>query len=286
LKNRRPLVDRQLGVVRNLFQLFAGLRAHLVLDFADDLLGLVVAAVDEEPAGALGDVRADDQDADAEHGADQEGEPPAEVRREDRGVEQRHREQRADRGADPVGAVDHQVDAAAHPGRDQLVDRRVDRRVLAADPHPGEEAASEEVPGGPGEAGGDGGEDVEAEGDEEELLAAEAVGELAEEEGADAGAGDIAGGGAADLGGVEGDPRPAFGEPVADRADDRHLEPVEDPDGTEADDHNPVPARPRQAVEPRRDLGLDLVAFGRGGRCGRHPGDCIPRCGLINQWRG
>ena len=42
-----------------------------------------------------------------------------------------------------------------------------------------------------------------------------------------------------------------------DRADDRHLEPVEDPDGAEPDDHQPVEARPRQPVEAARDVGLD-----------------------------
>ncbi len=41
------------------------------------------------------------------------------------------------------------------------------------------------------------------------------------------------------------------------RADDRHLEPVEDPDGAEADHDHPVPPRPRQPVEPGRDVGGD-----------------------------
>ena len=44
-----------------------------------------------------------------------------------------------------------------------------------------------------------------------------------------------------------------LGEPRADAADDRHLEPVEDPDRAEADDDEPVKARPRQPVEARRD---------------------------------
>ena len=50
-----------------------------------------------------------------------------------------------------------------------------------------------------GEGRRDGRGDVDAERDQEELLAAEAVGELAEEERADAGAGDVDGGGGADL---------------------------------------------------------------------------------------
>ena len=61
-------------------QLLAGLLLDGVLDVADDLLGLVLATVDEQPARALGDVAADEQDADGEHGAEPEGEPPAQLR--------------------------------------------------------------------------------------------------------------------------------------------------------------------------------------------------------------
>ena len=102
-----------------------------------------LAAVDEEPARALGHVAADAGSS-----------PGRAPRRSRRRAASRGRsakidvfEQRApsrappiDR-AEPVAAVDDQVDAAAHARRDQLVDRRVDRRVLAADAHAGEEAA-------------------------------------------------------------------------------------------------------------------------------------------------
>ena len=168
---------------------------------------------------------------------------------EDRGVEEDDRGEGAAGGAEPVAAVDHQVDAAAHPGRDQLVDRRVDRRVLAADRRAGEEAGEEEVPGGEGEGGRHGGGDVDGEREQEELLAPEAVGQLAEEERAEAGAADVEGGRGADLAGVEGDAAARFGEAVADAADDRHLEPVEDPDGAEADHHHPVESRPGKSVQ-------------------------------------
>jgi len=154
-----------------------------VLDLLDDLLGLLRVAMDEEPARALRDVPADEKDPDPERGADAEGQTPSEVGREQRGVEERDREQRAAGRAEPVAAVDDQVDPTPDPGRDQLVDRRVDRRVLAADARAGEEAGRVEVPGGEREGGGDRGQDVDAEGDQEQLLAAEPVGELAEEEG-------------------------------------------------------------------------------------------------------
>src|SRR4051794_28015440 len=43
--------------------------------------------------------------------------------------------------ADPERAVDRQVDLPAHARGDQLVDRRVDRRVLAADAGAGDRPA-------------------------------------------------------------------------------------------------------------------------------------------------
>ena len=54
-------------------------------------------------------------------------------------------------------------------------------------------------------------------------------------------------------------PRPVLGllERLGHRADDRHLEAVEDPDRAEADHDHPVPPRPRQPVEPGRDVGGD-----------------------------
>ena len=61
-----------------------GVVGHLLLDVADDLLGFLVAAVDHQPAGALGDPVAQEQDAEAQHRADAEGEPPAEVDAETR----------------------------------------------------------------------------------------------------------------------------------------------------------------------------------------------------------
>jgi hypothetical protein len=89
---------------------------------------------------------------------------------------------RARRRPEPVGAVDDQIDTAAHAGGDQLVDGGVDRGVLAADAGAGEEAGDEEVERGGRERRRDGGHEVEPERDREQLLAPVAVGELAEEE--------------------------------------------------------------------------------------------------------
>ena len=122
----------------------AGGLLDLALDVVDQLVGLVELAVDEHPARALGHVPPYEQDPDAEHGAEAEREPPPDVGGEDVLVEQHDRERGARRGAEPERAVDQQVDGAADPRRDQLVDGGVDRRVLAADAGAGEEAADRE----------------------------------------------------------------------------------------------------------------------------------------------
>src|SRR5699024_9014102 len=94
-----------------------------------------------------------------------------------------------------------EVDPAPHLRGDELVDRGVDRRVLAADPGAGEETAEEEVPGGEGEGGGDRRHEVEHEGPQEELLAAQPIRELSEEQRAAARTDDVHGAGDTALGG-------------------------------------------------------------------------------------
>ena len=91
----------------------------------------------------------------AEHRADAEAEAPADVDRRSRLGFSRTIEASAPTAAPTqYAAVDRQVDPAPHPRRDQLVDRRVDRRVLAADPRAGEEPEDGEAPEVPGEGRG------------------------------------------------------------------------------------------------------------------------------------
>ena len=61
----------------DLLQPLAGLLLHLPFDAVDQLLGLLVVAVDEQPAGALGEP---------------EGEPSAQVGREQVRVQQQQRQ--------------------------------------------------------------------------------------------------------------------------------------------------------------------------------------------------
>ncbi len=223
----------------------AGLLRHALLDAADDRLRLLLAAVDEEPAGALGDSSPHDEDREAEHCAEPEGDAPADVdgevvlvQEDDRGPGSRY-------SAEPVRAVDDQVDAPADTRRDQLVDGGVDRGVLASDARSGEKSREIEVPRCEGERGRHGGRDVDGKRDQEELLPPEAIRELPEEERAHAGAGDVDGRRNADLPRRQLETASLLGEPLGECADDGHLEPVEDPHRPEADDDEPVEARPR-----------------------------------------
>jgi hypothetical protein len=236
-------MDRDLEPGRR--ELVGKLGAHLRLDLVDDPLRLLGSAVDVQPARALGNVAAHEQDREREHRADAEREPPADVGGEDPLVEEQQRADRADPGADPEAAVDRDVDRAPIACGDQLVDGGVDRRVLAADGEPGQRAEEEEVPRGERERRRHRREDVEAQRDHEELLAAVAVRQLPEEERAQARAGDVEGAGQTDAGGAEVDPAAGLGHARRDRADDRDLQAVEDPDGAEPDHDPPVEARPR-----------------------------------------
>jgi hypothetical protein len=117
-------------------------RLHLVLDAHDRGLGLGGPAVHELPARALRQVAPDEQDHHRQHRPQQEAEPPAHARRQH--VQQEQRAQRADDDAAPVSAVDRDVHPPAVAGRDQLVDRGVDGRVLPADTHARDEPGREQ----------------------------------------------------------------------------------------------------------------------------------------------
>ena len=102
---------------------------------------------------------------------------------------------------------------------------------------------------------------VDAERDQEQLLAAEAVGELAEEQRAEAGAGDVDRPRQTDVEAAQAQTRVIGLEGVRHRADDGHLEAVEDPHGAEPDDDQPVPPGPRQPVQPGGDVGRDATCL-------------------------
>src|SRR5579871_2825067 len=135
-----------------------------------------------QPARAFGHEGAERDDEKREHAADNESETPAEPRRKQGGIENDDRTDGAERRADPIASVHIEIDAPAIARRHEFLDRGIDRRILAADPCAGQRAEEREGEEIPGEARGDGGDEVDADGDREEPLAAELVREVAEEE--------------------------------------------------------------------------------------------------------
>ena len=107
---------------------------HVGLDGGDDVLGLVDAPVEQEPARALGQVPAHEQ-----HERRRERRRGTKARRQPRNVGTRRGSSRKIVDAAPsavpiqyVLLID-EVHATAHVRGHQLVDRRVDRRALPAD---------------------------------------------------------------------------------------------------------------------------------------------------------
>src|SRR5205807_8628943 len=93
------LADRE-RLIR-LGELVVGLLLDALLDRADDALRLFLLPVDEQPARALGHVAPHEEDGEPEDRAEQERDPPADARREQRLVEQQDRDRRTACGADP-----------------------------------------------------------------------------------------------------------------------------------------------------------------------------------------
>ena len=222
--------------------------AHPLLDLVDGLLGLFGVAVGEQPARALRDVPPQVDDREAEDRADEEREAPADVLGDVVGVEQVEVGEGAEEGAEPVRAVDGDVDAAAVVRRDELVDGRVDRGVLAADAHAGDEPAHPEEPHVRREAGQARADEVDDERQDEQLAPPEPVGQAPERQRADDLSDEVDGAGQAHL--RRRHPQRLL-EPRLGH--DLDLEAVEDPGDPEPDDHRPVELRPGQPVQPGRD---------------------------------
>ena len=101
-------------------------------------VGFASAAVGQQPTRALGHEAAHTEDDQPEHGADAEGDAPAEIGAEDVGI--KHDEGARRTNAAPIQELPSMTSGlAAHPRGDELLDRRVDRGVLAANAGAGEE---------------------------------------------------------------------------------------------------------------------------------------------------
>src|SRR5690606_21752394 len=115
------------------------------LDAGDDRLRFLRLAMRDEPARAFRQPEAHEKDEEAEHAADEEGESPAELRIDYRRIEEHDRGRRAERRADPEAPVDDEVGPAAHPRRDQFLDRGIDRGIFTADAGAREETEQREA---------------------------------------------------------------------------------------------------------------------------------------------
>jgi hypothetical protein len=223
-----------------------------LLDRRDHRLPLCLAPVDCEPARAFRNPHAHREYDEADQRAGQEGEPPSKFGVEERRVQQRHGDQRAERRAHPEAAVDHQVEVAAKAGGDQFLDRRIDGGVFPPDSGAGEEAEQEERESVPGEASERRRRQIDRDGDEKELLSPEPVGQPTEEQRAEHRAAQIGAARKADL--WIGKPkRGTCFQGGADGSRQRHFEAIEDPGDAEGGDDEHVEPAPGQALEARRD---------------------------------
>jgi hypothetical protein len=112
------------------------------------------------------------------------------------------------------------------------------------------------------EGGADGGDRVSGEGDQEELLAAEAVGEVTEEERADHRVGKIDCRGSGDLLVGQAEPRLALHN-AGERADQRDFQAVKNPGGAERGEDAHMPAGPgRASMRAGRSVSISWLSWG------------------------
>jgi hypothetical protein len=225
-----------------------------LFDPGDDAFGLAEPAMGHQPARALGNEPTGVDDPERQHAADQERQPPAEAPGDGPGVQQDHRAQRRHRRAQPIAAVDDEVSDAAPAGRDQLLHGRVHCRHLAPDAGAGQEAEGRKRPEIPGKPTRQRRRAIEPDGDGEEPLAPEAIGQPPEGQGPQDRARQIDAGGEPDLLAREPEPGP-FGDRARERADQRHLQAVQHPGHAERRHDQRMEPAPGQPVEPGGDIG-------------------------------
>ena len=124
----------------------------------------------------------------------------------------------------------------------------------------------------------DAGHHVDGQGDEEELLPADPVGQVPEADRARHRADQVGRGGEADLRFAEAEAR-ALVDRRGEGADQRHLQPVQHPGDAERGHHPPMESAPGQPVQPRRHVGLELAAAigGQPWRVSHADGSPLPR---------
>ncbi len=210
--------------------------------------------MDHEPARALRNPEAHDEDDQTEGRTDEETQAPADFGIEQRGVQQHRGRRCAERGADPEGAVNGKIGPAAIARRDEFLDSRVDRGVFAADAGPGQKTEQHVARGAPRKRGGGGCEQIDRERGEEQFCSAEPVSQPAKANRTEHRASEIAAVGESNVDIAQLQYR-ALLQRTRHRAGQRHLEPVENPGHAERHHDEGVERTPAQTVQPRRDIG-------------------------------
>ena len=199
-----------------------------VLDHAHDLLCLLEAAMHHQPAWTFWNVAPHENDGQSKDRAHAKAESPADVYREEVGVEQKHRQASAGCRADPPGTVDREIHMATHTCRNELINCGVNGRVLPADACTCEEAAGGEPDKAEGEGRRDGGHKVDAQRNHEEHFPTIAVRHATEKQRSHHSAYQVGCAGARNLHGGEVH-RLLFPEHTRDRTDDGDLKSIENP---------------------------------------------------------
>ena len=212
--------------------------------------------MDHQPARAFRNPHPHHEHDEAEAGAGEIGEPPAEIGADQRRIEQHDGADRAERGPDPEAAVDDEIGPAAIARRHQFLDRRIDRGVFAADPRAGEEPEQRVASDTPRQRGCGGRREIDRERDEEQFLAPDPVGQPAEAERAEHGAGEIGAVGKSDIE-IRKMQRRAFLQRAGQRAGQRDFQPIQNPGDPERQHDAGVKSAPAQIIEPRGNAGFD-----------------------------
>ena len=150
----------------------------------------------------------------------------------------------------------NEIGPAAIARRHQFLDRRIDRGVFAADSGAGQKAKQRVARDAPRQRRRGGRREIERQRDEEQFLAPDPVGQPAEAERAEHGAGEIGAVGKPDIE-IRKMQRRAFLQRAGQRARQRDFQPVQNPGDPERQHDAGVKAAPAQIIEPRGNAGLD-----------------------------
>ena len=145
------------------------------LDLSDNLVGLAPVTVGDQPARALWNPAAQDENNQPNRCADQERQPPAERGVDDVRIKQDGRATRRHGGANPKTSVDQKISPAAKACGNELLDGRVDGGVFAANAGTGEESKKDVAPRVPRQPRGSGGGEIDRKRNREEFFAAQPI---------------------------------------------------------------------------------------------------------------